>query len=80
MKLKAQLPQGMKWKDVLVTGVIAGMGLTVALFITENAFTSAVLQGAAKMGALCTVFILPVAFVLSKAVGVQRINEKNDGQ
>lgn len=80
VKLKAQLPQGMKWKDVLVTGVVAGMGLTVALFITENAFTSAVLQGAAKMGALCTVFILPVAFVLSKAVGVQRINEKNDGQ
>ena len=33
-----KLPDGVKWKHIFGMGLIAGMGFTVALFITELAF------------------------------------------
>lgn len=33
-----KLPEGVKWKHIFGMGIIAGMGFTVALFITELAF------------------------------------------
>jgi NhaA family Na+:H+ antiporter len=37
---------------LFVTSLVAALGLTVALFVSTQAFTSADLQGAAKMGAV----------------------------
>lgn len=54
--LKLGLPKGMSNFDVLIASTIAGVGLTVALFIAQSAYTDAALQGAAKMGALFSVF------------------------
>lgn len=49
------LPKGMSNFDVLIASAIAGIGLTVALFIAQSAYTDPVIQGAAKMGALFSV-------------------------
>ncbi|MHC4994229.1 MAG: Na+/H+ antiporter NhaA [Planctomycetota bacterium] len=72
------LPAGMKPKHLLVAGMIAGIGLTVALFVSGQAFKATTLvgaadQGAAKMGALFSGAICLIAYVTGKALGV------NDG-
>lgn len=48
----ARLPAGLSFKHVLVLGVVAGVGFTMALFIAQLAFTSAAFLAAAKMGVL----------------------------
>lgn len=61
------LPQGMSFKHLVGAGIIAGIGLTVALFVAGQAYTDLVSQGAAKMGALFSGFIFIVAYAFGKA-------------
>ena len=53
------LPRGMRRRDLLVAGVIAGTGFTVALFVAGEAFSDPVIKGAAKMGAMLSVLAIP---------------------
>jgi len=46
------LPTGMGARHLIVLGVVAGVGFTMALFIAQLAFTDARLLGAAKLGVL----------------------------
>ncbi|MEX2227217.1 MAG: Na+/H+ antiporter NhaA [Dehalococcoidia bacterium] len=46
----ATLPTGVSWVMLLATGMIAGIGFTVSLFISELAFDSAELIDEAKIG------------------------------
>ena len=69
------LPEGMRSRDVFTAAIVGGMGLTVALFITESAFTDLTIQGAAKMGALFTVGASLIAFVVSKILRIQKASE-----
>ncbi len=46
------LPSHVGKKELLLVGMIGGLGLTVALFVAGEAFTNPLIQGAAKMGAL----------------------------
>ncbi|MDR1952872.1 MAG: Na+/H+ antiporter NhaA [Clostridiales Family XIII bacterium] len=71
--MKCSLPDNMNAKDVVVAGLIAGLGLTVALFIAGNAFTDLSLQSAAKMGALFTVASFILAPVAGKLLKIKRI-------
>jgi NhaA family Na+:H+ antiporter len=48
----ARLPRGVDLRHVLGAGAVAGIGFTVALFITELAFEEAVLRDEAKIGIL----------------------------
>ena len=66
------LPAGMNLRHLLVTSVIAGLGLTVALFVSGQAFAESATQGAAKMGALLSVLAGPLAFSLAVALGVTK--------
>ncbi|MCB9731681.1 MAG: Na+/H+ antiporter NhaA [Deltaproteobacteria bacterium] len=59
-KLGFKLPEGMKPKTVVATGMVAALGLTVALFVAGVAFTDPTLQAAAKMGALGSVAAVPL--------------------
>lgn len=72
--LRFSLPKGMKFKEILSAGLVAGMGLTVALFVTESAFTEAFLKDPAKMGALFTAAVFILAPIVSKLLGVKRLN------
>ena len=48
----APLPEQIGLRQLITIGIIAGLGLTVALFVSGQAFTDTALQGSAKMGAL----------------------------
>lgn len=48
----SSLPAGVNWSQVAGAGMLGGVGFTVALFITELAFTDADLVAEAKMGIL----------------------------
>lgn len=71
-KLGFPLPDGMKKRDLIVAGVIAGIGFTVALFVAGEAFTDTHIQGAAKMGAMLSIAAFPMAVFLARFVGVRK--------
>jgi NhaA family Na+:H+ antiporter len=49
----AALPTGVAWREVLVVGLVAGIGFTMALFIAGLAFPATALIEVAKLGILC---------------------------
>ncbi|AFM01146.1 Na+/H+ antiporter [Desulfitobacterium dehalogenans ATCC 51507] len=65
-------PKGMGYKELLVAGVVAAMGLTVALFVSGVAFIDPGLQGAAKMGALFSAASAVIALVAGKVLGIKK--------
>lgn len=65
------LPQGMSFKHLVGAGIVAGLGLTVALFVAGQAYTDAASQGAAKMGALFSGFVFILAYVYGKSAGLR---------
>ena len=69
-RLGFPLPSGMDLRHLIVAGVIAGIGLTVALFVANEAFIAEGPKGAAKMGALLSGLIFIVAIVLGKLLRV----------
>ncbi len=70
----AKLPDGMNLRTLVVAGIVAGLGLTVALFVSGEAYVDSGLQGAAKMGALLSAFAAVVAIVVGKVVGIKKID------
>ena len=83
--LGLSLPKPMKMKQVLVLGCVAGIGFTVALFVTSVAlkqappallesFAKSGTEGMLKLGALMSFSAGALAFVLSKLVGIKRLN------
>ena len=60
------LPSGMGMRDLFLVGMIAGIGLTVALFVSGAAFDDPVIGGAARLGALASVLIAPVAVLIGR--------------
>lgn len=70
MKLGFPLPKGMGLRAVVVTGLIAGMGLTVALFVAGEAF-SGTPQLEAKMGALLSGLLAFAALALGRTWGLK---------
>ena len=74
--LGLELPEGIKPRDVIVIGAIAGIGFTVALFMSVAAFAAGPLQDAAKMGALLSFIAAPLALILSWVLGVGRFSKQ----
>lgn len=70
-KIGFSLPSCMSKRELFVMAVIAGAGLTVALFICDAAFTDAATIAAAKMGALFSIFAVPLGMILSKVMGTR---------
>ncbi len=73
-KMGSPLPTGMNHKSLFVAGLIAGLGLTVALFVSGEAYTNPTLQGAAKMGALFSAFALVLAMIAGKILKIEKKN------
>lgn len=46
------LPEGINWRGVLLVGMLAGIGFTMAIFVGGLAFSDAALLSAAKLGIL----------------------------
>ncbi|UFS70692.1 Na+/H+ antiporter NhaA [Geomonas sp. RF6] len=67
------LPEGVGKKELLLLGMIAGVGLTVALFVAGEAFTDPMTQGAAKMGALLSGACAVIAIAGGRLLKVPRM-------
>jgi len=70
------LPNGMQTKHLVVAGLVAGIGLTVALFVAGEAFpssepTAVPFQGPARMGAVLSGLVAILALVVGKILGVK---------
>jgi len=71
------LSAGLRRRDLLVVGVVAGIGFTVAIFVATVAFPgqspdSKALQSAAKLGALASFASALLAWPIARWVGVRR--------
>ncbi len=65
---KLELPQGMTNRDLIIVGFAAGIGFTVALFVSVVAFPGGPLQDSVKMGALFSFFVAPITLILAKVL------------
>jgi NhaA family Na+:H+ antiporter len=61
----ARLPEGLRWSAMLVLGLVAGIGFTMALFIASLAFPPGPLNEVAKLGVLCASAVAAVIGVLA---------------
>lgn len=71
-------PEGMNSKDLFVVGCAAGIGFTVALFVTTVAFPPGGIQDAAKMGALGSFGAAVVTIIVAKLMGIQKVDGTNE--
>ena len=88
-RLGFSLPKPMSLKQVIVLGCVAGIGFTVALFVTTVALQSGSSELLAqykiahtgdmlKLGALLSFAAGPIALLLSKALGLKRIGSPDE--
>ncbi len=70
--LKLEKPAGMDYRHIVTLGMVAGIGFTVALFVSVAAFPVAgPIQDSVKMGALLSFAAAPLALVIGKALGIK---------
>jgi NhaA family Na+:H+ antiporter len=79
VKLGFPLPTGMDLRHLAVAGLIAGLGLTVALFVAGKAFAGPPFQDPAKMGAVLSGGVALLALVAGAALKVKgSVESPND--
>jgi NhaA family Na+:H+ antiporter len=77
VRLGFPLPTGMGIRHLAVTGLIAGIGLTVALFVAGKAFTGPPFQDPAKMGAVLSGGVALLALAAGAALKVKGSNDSD---
>mmetsp|Transcript_24555 Transcript_24555/g.20213 ORF Transcript_24555/g.20213 Transcript_24555/m.20213 type:complete len:83 (+) Transcript_24555:155-403(+) len=63
----------MTLKHLFVVGIISGAGLTVALFVAQSAYTQPGLLAQAKLGALLSIIVAPVAIVAGRLFRIVKV-------
>ena len=71
-KLGFPLPEGMGVRHLMVAGMIAGLGLTVALFVANKAYSGTDFLDPGKMGAVFSIVVAGLAFVFARVIGLRR--------
>jgi NhaA family Na+:H+ antiporter len=69
-------PARLRWKDLVVLGVTAGIGFTVALFFATAAFPPGGIQDQAKLGALLSILGSIVAIGAARVLGVGQLGAR----
>ncbi|MEO6077531.1 MAG: Na+/H+ antiporter NhaA [Candidatus Andersenbacteria bacterium] len=73
------MPEGMTVRDLVIVGMVAGIGFTVSLFVSVCAFPGGgSVQDAAKMGALLSIGSAGVAVLASMLLRVGRYGEVSE--
>ncbi len=75
---KLRLPDGMRWADVIVMGCAAGIGFTVALFVSTVAFPAGSNLDMAKMGALFSFGSMAITVIAGKLLRVKPVRTPRD--
>mgnify|MGYP003956391397 CR=1 FL=1 len=71
-KIGFPLPKGMDLRHLLVAGIIAGLGLTVALFVAGEAFAQTPeYMGPAKMGAVFSAGAAIIAIAVGRMLKIK---------
>ena len=81
--LRLEKPAGMDYRHVVTLGMVAGIGFTVALFVSVAAFpATGPIQDSVKMGALLSFGAAPLAIILGKALGIRplKFTTTTDGE
>jgi NhaA family Na+:H+ antiporter len=68
-----KLPRGMGNRELITVGTAAGIGFTVALFVSVVAFPGGELQDSVKMGALFSFAVAPITYVVARFLRVGRV-------
>lgn len=68
----ARLPRGLRAADVVLVGVTAAIGFTVALFFATAAFPDGAALRETKMGALASFAAAPLALILGRMLRTNR--------
>jgi Na+:H+ antiporter, NhaA family len=66
----ARLPPGLRAADLLIVGIVASIGFTVALFFATAAFPAGTALAETKMGALFSFAAAPLAVVVGRVVRI----------
>ena len=73
--LGLQIPEGMGYKHIITLGCIAGIGFTVALFVSVAAFPGGgEVLDSVKMGALLSFGAAILSIVVAKLLGIKPIH------
>jgi len=73
---KLKMPEGMGYPHIVSLGMVAGVGFTVALFVSTAAFHQpGPIQDSIKMGALGSFFAAILAIGLAKMLKIQPLEE-----
>ena len=76
--LSLELPGVLRWQDVVVVGLVAAIGFTVALFFATAAFPAGDLLDQTKMGALMSLGAAGVSIAAARLLGVGRFARTRD--
>ncbi|OUT58784.1 MAG: hypothetical protein CBB71_11935 [Rhodopirellula sp. TMED11] len=69
---KLEKPAGMDYRHVVTLGAVAGIGFTVALFVSSAAFPVAgPIQDSVKMGALLSFGAAPLSIIIAKVLRIK---------
>jgi len=72
---RLERPEGMTYRHIITLGMVAGIGFTVALFVSSAAFADpGPIQDSAKMGALASFAAALVAIPLGRRLKVKSAN------
>ena len=78
--LRLEKPAGMDYRHVVTLGMVAGIGFTVALFVSVAAFpATGPIQDSVKMGALLSFGAAPLAIILGKSLGIRPLKLTTTG-
>ena len=77
--LGLQIPEGMGYKHIITLGCVAGIGFTVALFVSVAAFPGGgEVLDSVKMGALLSFGAAILAIVVAKVLGIKPLRPDTD--
>jgi NhaA family Na+:H+ antiporter len=70
--LNLEKPSGMDYRHVFTLGMVAGVGFTVALFVSVAAFPKpGIVQDSVKMGALLSFAAAPLAIMIGRLLRIR---------